>query len=249
MNSFGVQSADGKVAGSSRDFFYITPGWRHFRLLEPLEPGTYRNFVRMFPFDSEPGAYAGDIYLYRGEKLVGMCIGIKFKAVPRALMPVLFPQIGAGQKRNQSAETHSAKHHIHGGYSQPQPPPAAVFPKPEKLTAPPTPEALNRQRHDQAIISPTTQPTAPVAPPVGQQSRIDQGENPQAAACLQLIAAETRLDLEEFTGEATFTDLGVDSLMSLALSAKIRAELGIDVQASIFLECPTVKDLVTWLSK
>ncbi|KAL9029701.1 MAG: hypothetical protein Q9196_002092 [Gyalolechia fulgens] len=249
MNSFGVQNADGKVAGSSRDFFYITPGWRHFRLLEPLEPGTYRNFVRMFPFDSEPGAYAGDIYLYRGEKLVGMCIGIKFKAVPRALMPVLFPQIGAGQKRNQSAETHSAKHHIHGGYSQPQPPPAAVFPKPEKLTAPPTPEALNRQRHDQAVISPTTQSTAPVAPPVGQQSRIDQGENPQAAACLQLISAETRLDLEEFTGEATFTDLGVDSLMSLALSAKIRAELGIDVQASIFLECPTVKDLVTWLSK
>ena len=255
MNSFGVQSADGKVAGSSRHFFYITPGWRHFRLLEPLEPTTYRNYVRMFPVNGEPGAYAGDMYLYRGEKLVGMCIGVKFKAVPRALMPVLFPPIGAGKKRNQSAETHSAKGKIDHGYSQPQPSPAAVLQKSEKLTAPPSSEAVIKpQRQDQASISQKTQSAAPVAPPVGQQPQPakggqDEGQNPRAAACLKLIAEETGLDLEDFTKEATFADSGVDSLMSLALAAKIRAELGIDVQASIFLECPTVQDLVTWLSK
>jgi iterative type I PKS product template protein len=254
MNSFGVQSADGKVAGSSRDFFYITPGWRHFRLLEPIEPATYRNFVRMFPVASEPGAYAGDIYLYRGEKLVGMCIGIKFKAVPRVLMPVLFPQIETGKKRNQSAETHAVKSKIGRGHSQPQLPEAAVFQKSEKLTTPPTSEVVKPQHQDQASVSQKTQSAAPMAPPVGQQPQPakggqDQGQNPQAAACLKLIAGETGLDLEDFTGEATFADLGVDSLMSLALSAKIRAELGIDVQASIFLECPTVQDLVTWLSK
>ena len=253
MNSFGVQNADGKVAGSSRDFFYITPGWRHFRLLEPLEPATYRNFVRMFPVNGEPGAYAGDMYLYRGENLVGMCIGVKFKAVPRALMPVLFPRIEAGQKRSQSAESHSAKCKINHGYSQPQPTSAAVIQKPEKLTAPLT-SVVKPQRQDQARISQKTKPVAPVAHPVGQQPQAvkggqDQGQNPQAAACLKLIAEETGLDLEDFAGEATFADLGVDSLMSLALSAKIRAELGIDVQASIFLECPTVQDLVTWLSK
>ena len=253
MNSFGVQSADGKVAGSSRDFFYITPGWRHFRMLEPLEPATYRNFVRMFPVGGEPGAYAGDMYLYRGEKLVGMCIGIKFKAVPRAIMPVMFPQVKAGQKRNQMAEAHSAKGKVSLGYSQPQQPPAAVFQKSEKLTAPPT-EVVKPQPKDQGSISQKTQSGAPVAPPVRQQPQPvkgeqAQGQNPQAAACLKLIAEETGLDLEDFTGEATFGDLGVDSLMSLVLSAKIRAELGIDVQSSIFLECPTVQDLVTWLSK
>ena len=254
MNSFGVQSAGGKVAGSSRDFFYITPGWRHFRLLEPLEPATYRNYVRMFPVDGEPGVYAGDMYLYRGEKLMGMCIGIKFKAVPRALMTVLFPQAKAGQKWSQSAEIHSAKGNINHGYSQAQPLPAAVFQKSEKLTAPSTSEVVKPQRHDRASISQKTQSASPVVPLVGQQPQPvkggqDQGQNPQATACLKLIAEETGLDLEDFVGEATFADLGVDSLMSLALSAKMRAELGIDVQASIFLECPTVRDLVTWLSK
>ncbi|KAL8845448.1 MAG: hypothetical protein Q9176_000084 [Flavoplaca citrina] len=237
MNSFGVQGTDGKVAGSSRDFFYITPGWRHFRLLERLESATYRNYVRMFPVANEPGAYAGDIYLYRGEKLMGMCIGIKFKAVRRALMPVLFPRIETGHKRNQSAETCPTKGKT--GNMQPQPTPAAVSQKSEKLTA---------------SISKKTQSATPVAPPVVQQPDSvrggpDQKQNPKASACLKLIAEETRQDLEDLTGEASFTDLGVDSLMSLALSAKIRTELGIDVQASIFLECPTVKELVTWLSK
>lgn len=254
MNSFGVPNADGKVAGSSRDFFYITPGWRHFRLLEPLQPATYRNYVRMFPVDREPGTYAGDMYLYRGEKLIGMCLGIKFKAVPRALMPVLFPQIEAGKKRNQSASTHSAKGGTNRGLYQPEPLPAAVFQKPEKLRAPPASEVVQQQRKDQASVLKSAQPTAPVAPPLGQKSQPvkdeqDQGQNLQAAACLQLIAEETGLDIEDFTGEAAFADLGVDSLMSLALSAKICAELGVDVQASIFLECPTVQDLISWFNK
>lgn len=253
MNSFGVPS-DGKIAGSSRDFFYITPGWRHFRLLERLEPGpdaTYRNFVRMFPVDGEPGAYAGDIYLHRDERLVGVCVGIKFKAVPRALMPALFPRIEAGKKRHQSAETHLAKSKSNGEYSQSQPPPATFFQKPEKVRMPAS-EVTNSQHQDQAGISHKTQYLAPVAavtPPVQPVKGGQQSQNPQAAACLALISDETGLDLDDLTGEAAFADLGVDSLMSLALSAKIRAELGIDVQSSIFLECPTVQDLVMWLSK
>ncbi|KAL8872458.1 MAG: hypothetical protein Q9174_001914 [Haloplaca sp. 1 TL-2023] len=242
MNSFGVQGVDGKVAGSSRDFFYITPGWRHFRLLEPLESATYRNYVRMFPVAGEPSAYAGDIYLYRGEKLVGMCIGIKFKAVRRALMPVLFPRIEPSQKRSKLAESCSTNDRIIN--IQPQPAPPAVAQKSEKSTAP----------HQKPSISQKTQSAAPVAPPVVQQpdsakAGPDQNQNPKASACLKLIAEETGQDSEDLTGEATFTDLGVDSLMSLALSAKIRSELAIDVQASIFLECPTVKDLVKWLGK
>ena len=88
-------------------------------------------------------------------------------------------------------------------------------------------------------------------PAVNHQNRPSEtgAENQQVKACLALIAEETGLDLDDLTGEAAFADLGVDSLMSLALSAKIRAALGIEVQASIFLECPTVQDLISWLSK
>ena len=194
------------------------------------------------------------MYLHRGKKLVSMCIGIKFKAVPRALMPVLFPRVKADQKRNQSAETHSTKGKVSHGCFQPHPPSVAVIQRSESLTAPPTSEVVKPQRQDPASISPKTQSAVLVEHSVKQQPqpvKVGQhhGQNPQAAACLKLIAEETGLDIEDFTGEATFGDLGVDSLMSLVLSAKIRAELGIDLQASIFLECPTVQDLVTWLNK
>lgn len=131
---------------------------------------------------------------------------------------------------------------------------AAVFQKSEKLTAPPASEVVKPQRKDEASILENAQSTAPIARPIGQQSQPvtdgqDQGQNLQAAACLQLINEETGLDIEDFTGEAAFADFGVDSLMSLALSAKICAELSVNVQASIFLECPTVQDLITWFSK
>ncbi|KAE8371844.1 hypothetical protein BDV26DRAFT_302420 [Aspergillus bertholletiae] len=256
MNSFGVPG-DGKTAGSSRDFFYITPGWRHFRLLGRLQPGpdvTYRNFVRMFPVHGEPGTYAGDIYLHRGEELVGICAGIKFKAVPRALMPVLFPVV---KKRNQSAETHLAQgKRMFNGAHTPSPV-ATVFQMPKKstsTTAPPSEVLTNPQHQDQAAaISQKAQQQSGQAVPVTKQPVKDDGQdqrqNPQVTACLALIADETGLDLDDLTGDAAFAELGVDSLMSLALSAKIRAELGIDVQASIFLECPTVQDLVVRLSK
>lgn len=145
---------------------------------------------------------------------------------------------------------------INGEYT---PSPAAtVFQTPKKSTTAPTSEVLaNSQHQDQAGISQKIQsgPAAPVAAVTQQVQQPvkgggqDQSQNPQATACLALIADETGLDLDDLTGDAAFAELGVDSLMSLALSAKIRAELGIDVQASVFLECPTVQGLVAWLSK
>ncbi|PHH66065.1 hypothetical protein CDD81_590 [Ophiocordyceps australis] len=232
MNSFGVQG-DGDAAGSSRDFFYITPGWRQFRLAKPLQPGpetAYRNYVRMFPVPGEPGAYAGDIYLLSGQQVVGLCAGIKFKRVPRALMPIMFPvqrQANKGQNARQPLPKTEATPHVEAK------PAAAVATEAEK----PKPRPV-------AAAPPAEKAAAPA--PVQQEQG---GQNPRVAACLQLIAEETGLDLDDLAGEAAFADLGVDSLMSLALSGKIRAELGLDVQASIFLECPTVKDLVAWLSK
>lgn len=238
MNAFGVQGT-GETAGSSRDFFYITPGWRHFRLAEQLEPGpsvTYRNYVRMFPVDGEPGAFAGDIYLLRGEKVVGVCGGIKFKRVPRALMPIMFPSRSTGKSRNHGLVSANSSRGV-------------ISSEPAKLK--PSISATPHSRGQDSIA--TVQLPEPLAstPPATQQKQkqTEGGQNPHAAACLQLIADETGLELEDLPGEAAFADLGVDSLMSLALSGKIRAELGIEVQASIFLECTTVQELTNWLSK
>ncbi|ORY71359.1 uncharacterized protein BCR38DRAFT_416564 [Pseudomassariella vexata] len=226
MNAFGVQG-DKETTGSSRDFFYITPGWRHLRLAGPLEPDiSYRNYVRMFPVEGEPGAFAGDIYVLHGEKVVGVCAGIKFKRVPRALMPVMFPRRQAhGTNRNVSKSDNS------------KPPNYATVPS---------------RRQDEITVVQSVEPAAS-PPAVAQKEHTEgankQNQNPRVAACLQLIADETGLDLEDVSrGEAAFAEMGVDSLMSLVLSEKIHSELGIDVKASIFIECATIQELIDWLS-
>jgi asperthecin polyketide synthase len=69
------------------------------------------------------------------------------------------------------------------------------------------------------------------------------------ADCLRLIARETGLDADEVADDASFFEVGVDSFMSLLLSEKFRNELQLEVKSSLFLECPSVKELKGWLEE
>jgi iterative type I PKS product template protein len=254
MNSFGVQG-DGKSAGSSRDYFYITPGWRHFRLAEPLQAGpdmNYRNYVRMFPVEGELGAFAGDIYLLRGEKVVGVCAGIKFKRVPRALMPTMFPR---RQSREQGGKRHDQGALPVNANSSPsrmplQTSPAPILGGPSNVKPPPVSTVSRPQQQERTSPTQIVQ-AAPLpveaTPPVPAAD--GQKEDPRVDSCLQLIADETGLDLEELSDNAAFAELGVDSLLSITISEKMRVELGIQVKPSIFLECTTIRDLVEWIDR
>lgn len=261
MNAFGVQGDSADMTWSSRDYFYITPGWRSFRLAEPLAPGpdvTYRNYVRMFPLDGEPGTFAGDIYLLRGERVVGICAGIKFKRVPRTLMHVMFPRQtakggdgGGRTPRIPPASVGSTSRTTTGsstryGNSNAQSPGSVTVVTPQTSI----PVMASLQQKDDINAVQTAEPIVST-PEVAQRARAQAhgGGNTRVDACLQLIADEIGLDLEDLSGDAAFAELGADSLMSLALSDKLCVELGIDVRASIFIECATVQDLVNWLSK
>ncbi|KAI0104013.1 polyketide synthase [Nemania sp. FL0031] len=227
MNALGVvNGAEPGETESSRDFFYITPGWQHLRLVEPLQAGpdiVYRNYVRMFPVSGETGVWAGDIYLLHADKIVGVCAGIRFKRVLRAAMPVMFP------RRQEPIR----KGHKQGGT------------RPQSLS---NVAVASKSSASKVAVVP---PAPALTPGIVQKdfARDNDSQNPRVAACLELIADETGLDLEDLVDRAAFADLGVDSLMSLALAGKIRAKTGIDIQASTFLECDTVHDFVTWLSK
>ena len=55
------------------------------------------------------------------------------------------------------------------------------------------------------------------------------------------------LELSELKAEASFTELGVDSFMSLVIAEKFWEQLQVTVRGSLFLEYPTVGDLKSWL--
>lgn len=46
--------------------------------------------------------------------------------------------------------------------------------------------------------------------------------------------------MEALHDEASFIELGVDSLMSLVLFEKFKSELQLDVKSELFFECPNL---------
>jgi len=58
------------------------------------------------------------------------------------------------------------------------------------------------------------------------------------------IAAETGVEKEEMDPSVRFADIGVDSLMAIAIISGLKKEHGIDLGASFFNENPTVADLI-----
>ena len=73
-------------------------------------------------------------------------------------------------------------------------------------------------------------------------------ESDVATAVVKIIAEEVGLEKSEVVPSTRFTDLGVDSLLSLNIASRLREELGLDVDGSLFVDCPTVFDLVRSLN-
>ena len=60
---------------------------------------------------------------------------------------------------------------------------------------------------------------------------------------LALIGQEVGIEPSELKAESEFSEVGIDSLLSLTITSKIRAETGLDFPPSVFVDHPTVKDL------
>ncbi|OAQ69673.2 polyketide synthase [Pochonia chlamydosporia 170] len=60
---------------------------------------------------------------------------------------------------------------------------------------------------------------------------------------LTIICQEVGLSLVELQPESEFTELGVDSLLSLTIVTRVREELQVDLSPSLFVDYPTVASL------
>ncbi|KAH6713487.1 BcPKS12, polyketide synthase [Leptodontidium sp. MPI-SDFR-AT-0119] len=69
------------------------------------------------------------------------------------------------------------------------------------------------------------------------------------ARALDILAAEVGVGIDELVDNIGFTDLGVDSLMSLTVSGRMREELEIDVHSHDFNDHPTIGSFKAFLSK
>lgn len=224
---------NGSDASNTKDYFYVTPGWGSCRITQPVVAGgKYRSYVRMAPTE-EKNMYSGDVYVLQDGVIVAMMGEMKFRRVPRVLMNQFFsPSEATSSKTTVPTSVTSA-----APVSPPQIKAAAAVP-----AVHPVPVSAGESK-------PEVKAPEPAPPSVQQAATPTASDSPIINDCLKIIARETGLDPGELVDNASFVELGVDSLMSLVLSEKFRVELNIEVKSSVFIECPNIGELKAWLDQ
>lgn len=231
--------------------FCVTPGWRSMRFAKPLLPGAkYQSYVKMIPTVEDPTVYFGDVYILQNDVIVGMVGGIQFRRYPRLLLSRFF----SAPDDHKAPPVASAAPAKAAGVGKPAPTPASssVGVKPAVAPVSAAVEPSVAPAPEPAKVNGITtngvngDKTAEVN---GTVPSTDLNADTTTAKALRLIADEAGLDLEDLIDSASFANLGVDSLMSLVIAEKFRADLNVVVTGSLFLEYPTIGDLRSWLEE
>ncbi|EAQ85350.1 hypothetical protein CHGG_09364 [Chaetomium globosum CBS 148.51] len=220
--------------------FCVTPGWESVRISRPLAAGgKYRSYLcqddpdggrpRGVPRRRLHHARRRDHRPHPSHEVPPL--------PPRAAKPFLLGRRHPHPPRNTHPSTTKG---CSTSLATPAaaPPPRAAAPKPKPQPAParapaPTPPPIPVPKP-----APTPAPIIAAAPA---------SNNSIATKTMALLAAEAGLEASDLDDDASFANLGVDSLMSLVIAEKLREQLGITVNGSLFMEYPTVGDLRAWL--
>lgn len=112
--------------------------------------------------------------------------------------------------------------------------PKAAAPKPVPKSTPVPAAAITAKLEKRVALAPLPAATRPSGPSFADKA-------------LAIVAEEVGVSLSDLVPSAVFADFGVDSLLSLNISGRLREELDLDVESSLFNDCPTVKDLLAYL--
>lgn len=201
---------NGSDAVDSKKQVYISHGWESLQMVRPLS--ARRSYRNHVRMHRGPKqTMVGDVYVFDGEDMVALVGGVKFQAIPRSLLNKLLPPTnGAGAY--PKVQAHSP---INGTASHPR-----AHPNIENKSAP-------------VSIETTDEPTTSI--PHSQR-----GTGSIITEFVSIIAGELGLDPSDLSDGAAFTDVGLDSLMSLTITGRMREELEIDVPTSLFVDNATV---------
>ncbi|TQS36404.1 hypothetical protein Golomagni_03148 [Golovinomyces magnicellulatus] len=211
-----------------QETFAMCPGWGDLRFLKRLESGDkLRSYVRMVPSE-ERRNFFGDVVVMQDGEIIGMCTQMKFRRVPRALMDKFF------SPKNTLATDQAKKKRTR-----------PLFP--ERISQPETPsDSDTSENFDSPFINPDKESISTLGSPDAIDARIKltakKDHDKMIADIMAIISRETGLEFDMLCDESTFVEHGVDSLTSLVLAQKFRAEMNIEIHSTVFLDFPTIHE-------
>ncbi|KAF2129822.1 polyketide synthase-like protein [Dothidotthia symphoricarpi CBS 119687] len=192
---------------------YISHGWGSIKISKQLSPE--KKYRSYVRMQPAPGNISvGDVYILEGEEIIGMVLGLKFQNIPRRALNIMMPPAGA----KTSAAAKPIAKAVPMKALPSSAPVKAVKPAPVKVSKP-APKAAKTVKAVKVVIP-------------GLVTKV-----------MTMLAEETEVDVSELVEEAAFENLGVDSLLSLTISARFREELDMEIPSSLFTDCATVGEL------
>ncbi|SMR63496.1 unnamed protein product [Zymoseptoria tritici ST99CH_1A5] len=207
---------------------YVSHGWGAMKFSRPLVAGMkLRNYVRMVP---QPNNISkGDVYIMEGDEIVAVCEGIKFQQIPRKVLNVFLPP-------NKGSAVQAKPSPI---AQRPAPVRASVAAPVKRMLAPaPVRKSAGPAK---AAAAPSMPKPSKVAAKKPAGSMVDK--------VLTILSKETEVDVAELVDDAHFENLGVDSLLSLTISAIFREDLSMEISPSLFTDYPTVGEMKKYFSQ
>ena len=216
---------------------YISHGWESMQIACQLSSRkTYTVYVEMQP--SQGTVYSGDMYILDEGEIVCVAMGIKFQSVPRQLLKLLLappsPQSGTGSNpKGNDTITHTKR----------------LSPAPDDLPAHPESTSNSKSSSRQLftpISSDNTNPSRKTPPQRTEGSPGIKGLD-LSRLLLNVLGEELGMEVEGLGKQVAFSEIGVDSLMSLIVVGRLRESYCLDLPSTIFQNYPTIDRLVKYL--
>nr|WHN38863.1 polyketide synthase 2 [Elsinoe perseae] len=210
----------------SDNFISVSHGWGSIKVAKEMSANKkYRNYVRMI---EKPGNVTqGDVYVFDGDEIIAVIYALKFQKIPRKVLNTFLPP----QKAAASNPAPSAA-------------PAAM--RPSIKQAP----RINTQTQPVKVAPKQVSVATPALKAGSKKADLKKPAGPTIVSrVMQIIATETDVDSSELVDQAAFENLGVDSLMSLTISARFREELDMDISSTLFTDFPTVGEMQKFFSQ
>lgn len=203
------------ATADSKKEVYISHGWESLRFAETLDHS--KQYQAYVKMQPAGGKMvAGDVYIFNTEQeVVGVVGGLKFQCIPRTLLNTFLP--------------------------------------PADGSAPAPPKAQAKAPITKPARSPPTQPVTLEMPKAAgkpaKSSKMAKPAKPAASGLMtkafDIILAELNVEASELADTIQWSDLGVDSLMSLTIAGRFNEELGQEISSTLFTDYPSVQALRT----
>lgn len=189
----------------------VTSGFDNWQTFEELRGDVQYTSYVAFQEQGKESTTLGDIYILQSGRLVAAVTGLKFHMIKKTVLKTMLSSVSLQ-------------------------PSAPVLEEAKALETPATslPAKIEAKRQVRIASDSVVARSSPL-PPEQNLAKVD-----IASVFLEAIATETGLRLSELQPATEFSDIGVDSLMSITVLASLKQKTGVELMGTLFNNHDTI---------